>query len=60
MTVTRERRVVVICDCCRGQCPADGSSIGEVWRQVSEQGWVKTPSPNGHYCARCAVGMRQK
>ncbi len=57
MTVTRERRVVVICDCCKEQFSADGASVGEAWRQASEQGWVQTPSPNGHYCA---IGMRQK
>jgi hypothetical protein len=59
MTVTHEGRVVVVCDCCKEQFFADGGSIGEVWQQASEQGWVKTVSGN-HYCAPCAIGMRQK
>ena len=58
ITVTHKGRVIVVCDCCKEQCPADGGNVGEVWQQAWEQGWVKTASLNGHYCARCEIGMR--
>jgi len=58
MTVTGKGRVMVVCDCCKEELAADGG-IPQVWQRASEQGWVKTVSRN-HYCAGCALGMRQK
>ena len=58
MTVTSEGRVIVVCDCCKEEFPA-GDGIPEERRQASEQGCVKTVLRN-HYCASCAIGMRQK
>jgi hypothetical protein len=60
MTVTNKGRVIAVCDCCKEEFAADGGGVGEVWQQALEQGWAKTASPNHHYCARCAIGMRQK
>jgi len=58
MTVTNERRVIIICDCCREALPT-GDNIPDVWRQAQEQGWIKTASGN-QYCAPCAKGMGEK
>ena len=58
MTVTNERRILVVCDCCKQEILA-GNNVPEAWRQALEQCWIRTAEGN-EYCAECAVGMRQK